>query len=51
MRFDLLSNFVGEIVARVVVEGHVGAFAREYFAKRCPDAPRSTGYKGPLSFE
>jgi len=51
MRFDFLPHFVREIVARIIIERHVGAFAREHFAKRSSDAPRPTGNKSPLSFK
>src|SRR5258706_4942029 len=51
VRFDLLAHFVGQIVARTVIERHVGALAREHIAKRRADSPRATGDKRPLSFE
>jgi hypothetical protein len=51
MRFDLLLDLIRQIVARIIIEGHVGAFAREHFAKRRADAARATCNKRPLSFE
>src|SRR5258706_2938685 len=51
VRFDLLAHFVRQIVARTIIECHVSAFARKYFAKCGPDAPRAAGYERPLAFE
>jgi len=51
MGLDFLTNLGGEVVARVVAESHIRAFARKYFANRRTDATRSAGYERTLSLK
>ncbi len=51
VRFDFLPHFVRQVVARTIIERHVGAFARKHLAQRRADAARAAGYERPLSFE
>ena len=49
--FDLLTHLGGEVVARVVAESHIGAFARKNLANCRTNATRSAGYERALSFK
>ncbi len=48
---NLCADLRREIVATVIVEGDIRAFAREYFADRRTDTARSAGYKRAFSFK
>ena len=50
-RFDLLLDFFGQIVARIVAECDVGAFARKHLTQRRANAARAAGNECSFSFE
>jgi hypothetical protein len=49
--FNLRDCFRSQIVSGVVIECDVGAFTREHFADRRPDAARSSADKRALPLE
>jgi hypothetical protein len=51
MRLDFLRHRLGEVFARVIVESHVRAFAREDFTHRRADAARASRNKRPFTFQ
>ena len=50
-RFDFSPYLIGQVVARSVIERHVGAFTRKHFAKRRTNATGAAGNECPFSFE
>ena len=48
--FNLARHFRGEVLTRVVIERHVGAFTREHFTERRANPTRPTGDERALTF-